>query len=335
MATPQQFFSALESSEALPSIIGCGGAERVLIDDALKIIRKKALKGAMVEFNHDRVSAKEESANDIVNLARQLPTMAKRRLLEVHDSEDIEPNDTLLELLQNPLPETVVLFVYGSKCDVRRKFTKSLSKHGLFAKFDHPNENDMIRWTERRSKMRKLTLSHEATQAIALTVGNDIGLLDRALDKLELLAHDEEITLSLIEKHITNTSVQDAFALGRSVALGDRKSSLIALAKLERDRAAPIQLMGLLAWQLRLVTKARALLDENQGEAQIKKELRLFGANSGAVMRAARQYKLMQHERRLGRLADTDLALKSSAARPWLLMTDLVLRLCPAPKSEN
>lgn len=334
MATPQQFFSVLEN-DILPNIIGCGGAERVLLDDALSIIRRRVLEGAMVEFNHDRVSAKEESANDIVHRARLLPTMAKRRLLEVHDSEDIDPNETLLEFLKNPLPETVVLFVYGPKCDVRRKFTKALSKHGLFAKFDHPNENEMIRWTERRAKARKLKLSHEATQAVALTVGNDIGLLDRALDKLELLALEGEITLAVIEKHITNTSVQDAFALGRSVALGDRKRSLIALAKLEQDRAAPIQLMGLLAWQLRLVTKARALLDENQGEGQIKKELRLFGANSSAVMRAARQYTLMQHERRLGRLADTDLALKSSAARPWLIMTDLVLRLCPPPKARR
>lgn len=323
------FLQTLEEGE-IPSVVAMGGAERIFIDDALAAIRRRVLDGAIAEFNHDRVNAKQQTGDEVVALATTLPTFAPRRLVEVHDADDLDEGTSqkLLRYLEAPLPESVVVFVFRT-LDLRSKLAKALKKAGLLCRFEHPKERDLPDLIRARVRRHRLRLHPDAVQALALTVGTDLGLLERALEKLALVAADREIMLEDISEHVADTHLEDAFRLARAVADLKRVDAIQSLAALERARAVPLQLVGLLGWQLRQLIRARDLVDAGVPTDEIGKTLQAFGPRARALVAAARKLEPAAHQRRLVRLAEVDHALKRSRVDGWLLMQRLILELCP------
>lgn len=347
-ALPDAFFAALEK-DPLPRVIAMGGAERVYVDDALGIVRKVALAGGMADFNHDRTSARERSFNQITSMCRTLPVMAKTRLVEVKDAGQIkEPDfDELMAYLTRPSPETVLVLLFDD-IDLRDKLVKLVDKHALLCRFEHPKERDMPQHVQRRARRHKLRLDGGAVEALAATVGADLTLLERALEKLALVAEEGGpqgplVTAALVEKHIADTHLEDAFAFARAVARQQRGPALAALAALQAAREEPLRIVGLLAWQLRLVARARALLDEGLSAQELGTELSLYGDRLSATLELANKSPFFAerssadargHADRLALLAGADQLLKGTRQPPWLVMTRLVLDLCPAPSPK-
>ena len=79
------------------------------------------------------------------------------------------------------------------------------------------------------------------------------------------------------------------------------------------------------------MAQARGLLDDGKDGSGVSRELNLFGDRAAPVLAAARKFDAARHAQRLVLLADADVALKSSRAPPWLLMTRLVQELTTAP----
>lgn len=329
------FFRAIES-DPLPPVIAMGGEERTLHDDALQIVRRRALEGGLADFNHDRVKAKSAGISAIINAARTLPTMAPRRLVEVEGAEDLG-EDALVPLenyLKAPVPEAVLLFNFG-KLDLRQKVGKLLSKHALTIRFEHPKEREMPRLVQTRARRHELYIDDEVAEALAVTVGTDLGFLERALEKLALVTEGRTVTLEAVSEHVADTHLEDAFAFGAALAASDRALALKRLHALEQNRAAPLQLMGLVAWQLRQVIRARSLLDEGVPPRDVTAQLKAFGPRAQALIAAAKRFEPRSHARRLGRLGFIDQSLKSSRANGWRWMERMVLELCPPQRSRR
>lgn len=326
---PDAFFAILEEQD-LPPVIACGGAERVYLDDAVALVRRRTLSGGLADFNHDRVSARDRSLPEILSLANTLPMMAPRRLVEVRDAEALRDHDldALEAYLAAPARESVLLLLFG-EIDLRAKASKLLDKHALLCRFEHPRERDMPQHVLRRARRHGLKLDRDATDALAATVGADLTLLERALEKLALVAEGGAVSEEQVATHVADTHLEDAFALARAVAAGDRKAALRSLGGLQAAREEPLRLVGLLAWQLRQIARARALLDEGMSTQDIGRELSLFGDRLSAALGAARAAEGAAHAARLSRLAVADRLLKGSRQPPWLIMGRLILDLCP------
>jgi DNA polymerase III subunit delta len=330
-----QFFQRLEGDE-LPPVIAIGGAERAFVADALAVIRQRILDGPMADFNHDRREAKSAPIDEILNLARTLPMMAPKRLVEVHQADDLGEAalDAIKNYLNAPSPEAVLVFVFG-KYDQRQKTAKLLARSAFSMRFDHPRDRDMPDIVMQRGRRHGLKMSGETAQAIALTVGTDIGFLERALEKLILVSDEGKITWEMVSVHVADTHLEDAFAFGRAIALGDRNTALTHLNALILNREAPLKLLGLVAWQLRQVLRARDQLDQRVAPGDITKDLRAYGENASALLRAAKKFDLRIHRKRLSRIAHVDRKLKSSRADSWRWMEQLIFDLCPARAPSN
>lgn len=333
---PDEFLELLEEG-SLPPVVGFGGAERVFVDDALATLRGRVLAGGLADFNHDRTSLKDKRGPEILSLCKTLPVMAKQRLVEVRDADAANEADVeaFAAYLENPNPETVLALVFGD-IDLRDKLPKLLdkAKQAVLCRFDHPKEREMPALVARRAKKLKIRLAPGAADALAVTVGTDLTLLERALEKLQIAIDPAsgDITADDVSKHVADTHLEDAFAFVRAVAVGNREAAARGAAALQAAREEPLRLLGLLAWQLRQVAQARALLDDGKDAAR---ELNLFGDRAGPVLQAARRYDPARHAQRIVLLADADLALKSSRQAPWLLMTRLVQELTTPPPSTT
>ncbi len=326
--SPEAFFAILDSDKPLPPVVACGGAERVFVDDALTSVRARVLSGGLADFNHDRGSARDRRGHDIVAMCKTLPVMAPRRLVEIKDADSLHDADVevLAAYFESPSPETVLMLVFG-EVDLRSKLPKLLdkSKNAVLCRFDHPKERDMPALVLRRAKKLGIKVDGSGADALAMTVGTDLTLLERALEKLAIAVDPgTSITAAAVSTHVADTHLEDAFAFVRAVAVADRKAAVRAAAQLQAAREEPLRLIGLLAWQLRQVAQARAMLDDGRDPAA---ELRLFGDRATPVLKAARSLSPERHARRLVQLAEADVALKSSRQPPWLLMIRLVNEL--------
>lgn len=333
MSDVDRFFQVLEEQDP-PAVIAVGGPERAFVDDTLRVVRERALAGAIVEFNHDRASARDLTCDAVVSLARTLPTMAPRRLVEVHDADALGEGgmERLEAFLAAPVPETVLVFVFG-QMDARGRLVKALKKHKAhLMRFEHPRERDVPALVRMRARRHKLKLGGDAVEAVAVTVGTDLVLLDRALEKLALVAEGREVTLEDVSEHVADTHLEDAFGLVRALAEGNRKAALRTLAALEQNRDEPLRLLGLIAWQLRRSLRARAILDEGGTDADVGNAFNLYPNRARELVSAARKVDRATHERRLLRVAVTDRALKQSRGSAWRWMERLVLELCPEPR---
>lgn len=326
---PDAFLAVVEE-QPLPPVIACGGVERVYVDDVIATVRRRALAGGLADFNFDRVSARDRSFVEVMALANTLPMMAPRRLVEVRDAEALRDHDldALEGYLKAPARETVLLLLFAA-IDLRDKVIKLIDQHALLCRFEHPRERDMPQHVTRRARRHGLTLERGAVDALAATVGADLTLLERALEKLALVADSGAVTAAMVERHVADTHLEDAFALARAVANGDRAAALRSLGALQAAREEPIRLLGLLAWQLRQIARTRALLDEGRGANEIGRELSLYGDRLHSAMSAAKRGDGAGHAARLTRLARADRLLKGSRQPPWLVMHRLVLDLCP------
>jgi DNA polymerase-3 subunit delta len=318
----------------IPRVVAIGGEARVLVDDALVTLRKMVLAGGLADFNHDRLSAKQ-GAEGILAAAMTFPVMSPARLVEVDQADALgEEGLRVLEPYLDKPCETTVLVLKLDHVDLRQKLGKTIEKKATLVRCEHPKERDMPDLVRLRARRFGVSLDDEVALTIALATGTDLGLVDRALEKLALVCIDRPVTIADVSEHVADTHMEDAFAFGGAVARADRRAALQSLAALEKNRAAPLQLIGLVAWQLRQVVKAREMLDDGAGAREVKEALRAFGDRGDVLIGAARRYDLRAHKRRLGRLGAVDQALKSSRAKDNLWLERLVLELCPEERED-
>lgn len=315
---------------SFPSVIALLGDERVLIEEAIVTLRQKVLSG-LADFNHDRVSAKNLSVFQIIDLANSLPIMADRRLVEVHEAESIssENLELLGSYLDSPNPMTVLVFSFQG-IDNRSKIVKMIDTLGIGFKFDHPRLDHMPKIAIDRARHHDLNLDLEIAQLIVMETGTSLLLLERALEKLALVSVNGKVTPDDVGEQVSQMQLQDAFALARAVAVGDRVRAERFLASLELAHEVPLRLVGVLAWQLRQVLKARLLIDQGMADRDIGRELSIYGDRLQPILSTARKWRKEIHVLRLSRLCQLDRELKSSRASSWLWLEKTIMQLCPA-----
>ncbi len=315
-------------TNTFPPVLAVGGAERAFVDEAVEAVRKQVLSSGLADFNHDRLSARSTNLDKILAQANTLPVMASMRLVELHEAEAISADDlvALESYLKSPTKTTVLLFVFD-QLDARQKMPKLLDQFAIVYKFDHPKDDQMHGLIRHRAQRFGLHIDDDAAALLTMTVGADVSMLERALEKLAIAVDGGRVSAREIGLHVTSTRVEDAFLLGRAVVLGDLKQASISLAKLKAAREVPLKLVGMLAWQLRQVLRARVMLDDRKSEQEISKTLVLYGDRLKPVMAAAKKNSTKMFASKLAALCELDLKLKSSRVPGWLWLERVVLQI--------
>src|SRR5436190_21005860 len=118
-----------------------------------------------------------------------MPMMAPKRYVALAAIHKLAAKDqpALVAYLEKPSP-TTVLVLSGEKLDGRTKLGTTLNKMGAVFTFEPPRQQEVAGFVMSRAKKRALKIEPEAARLLADLVGNDVGNLDRALDKVALYA---------------------------------------------------------------------------------------------------------------------------------------------------
>ncbi len=268
----------------------------------------EAVEEGLRAFNVERIYGDDRDvrAARVLDAARTLPLMVPRRIVMVFQAERLlapktesETADRDLELLEeylkDPQPHATVVFVAGT-LDKRRRLVALLIRRASVVECGGVEDVEEARaWVRARIAHEGITVEPAAAALIAELAGPDIARLRGDVDRVLMFAAGrKQITVADVRAVAGPATAQGEFALADFIARGDAGAALRELALVLDEGGAPVLVLGQLAWV------ARAKIPPSRVRAAID-----------AVFR-------------------TDLALKTSAGDPRVLLERLVVELCGA-----
>ncbi len=188
------------------------------------------------------------------------------------------------------------------------------------------------------AKRHNTSLAKSAADALVDMMGDDIGMLDTEIAKLSLyLEPGETIDEELVREVVAGWQGKTVWQITDAIAAGDAAEALRQLDKLMSGGQRPIALLPQIAWSLRRLGMATAVVEHRERcgrKWQLEETLSSAGVNRPAdAKRAKTQLQALGRSRAkqlLPWLLDADLRLKgthSAEGRDRFLLEQLVMKL--------
>jgi len=261
-------------------------------------------------FNVERMYGGELDVQHLLDSARILPMLAPRRVLIVMQAEKVfEPKrqtaetdrdlDALAAYIQAPEPCTTMVFV-ADALDRRRKLAKLLEKHGVVIECGTLGDGgEAVQWIRARVAEHGMAIEPEAAALLVQRAGLDVARLRGEVERACLFAAGRKTITVADAKEVAGAVVSlDDWAMINAMRDGSTAHALRELALMLGEGGVPFAILG----QIRsFVEKLPSI---RQGRA--------FDA-----------------------LLRTDLALKTSAGDPQVLLERLVVELCEGERPRR
>lgn len=306
------------------------GEERLLIDRLVAAIRRKILAGGAAEFNHDQVAGKEAGGGQIVQLARTVPMMGERRLVEVRDAEGLAAKDLeqLLPYVADPVDSTVVIFT-ATKVDGRLKFFKALDKAGYLGRFDPVRGAPLLRFLDAEAKRLGAQLGPGVAELLVELVGGDFLALASAVEKLCLFVGEGGVVdAEQVDSVVAQTRQAVIFELTDAVGEGNMGSALRSLQSLLEAGEPQQRILFMIARQYRLIWRALDALGAGARPGDLAGAIGVPPFVARKIGAQARRFDVQTIHEAHAEIYRADRALKSSRVPRNLILERLVMGLC-------
>jgi DNA polymerase-3 subunit delta len=320
-----------EAKPELPPLVTVlVGSERVLVERAVKALRRFVVGDGPSGFNDDLFQGQGLSAQSVISASRTLPMMASRRLVLVRnlDAMAAAELEALGAYLQKPSPETFLVLV-GEKLDGRGKLAKIAREIGAWFEAEPPRQHEIAQIAEREARARGHRLSAQAAEALSDAIGPDLSALDDALERLSLfVGAGQAIELDHVDRCIAHARIESVWSLVDAVGNRDGKKALTAAASLLGDREPPLKILALVARQLRSVAKMRDALKSGLGPQEAAQKAGVPPFKARDMAQSAKRFDDQKLTRAFALVAEADLALKGSKVPGPRVLERTLLALC-------
>lgn len=248
---------------------------------------------------------------------------ADKRLVIING---LSENKSVWEALPDWLPrvsDETHLVLVEPKPDKRTKTFKDLKKTADVKEFVLLGERDVaaaVSWSIVEANRLGFTLDKNSAQTLVNRVSIDQWQLHNALLKLSVL---DNVNSGVIENIIDASPTENVFNLLDAALRGDSRkvTEMIQVLKQTQD---PYMTFGLLSGQ---VFQLAALATTNKSLSEVASDI---GAHPYALGKLAPHAKKLLRDgvRKIVRdFADADNAMKSSAADPWILIENALIKI--------
>lgn len=216
----------------------------------------------------------------------------------------------------------------GYEPDGRLSLMKAIRKRGEVIEFTAQGQQQLVRWIIRRVEAGGKKIERREAEYLIFNCGELMTRLGNEISKLTHYASGETVTRADIDA-VTDKSMQArVFDLTDALAARDYDAATRAMAELLDQRENPIMLLAMIGRQLRQLLAAKTALENRLGSAWVAE---VCGIGMDFIVRklmdAARGFTTAQLARAVSLCAETDYAMKSSAADDESLLIDLLLEL--------
>ncbi len=312
-------------------------AEDVLLgEEALSLLRARA----RAEGCAERVVLTVEGGFDWESLAaagRSMSLFASRRLLELripNGRPGREGARRLQEFAAHP-PEDTVTLVALPAIDWRARksaWMSALEGGGVLVEARTPAREALPGWLAARLARNGQQTDPQTLEFLADRVEGNLMAAAQEVEKLALAWPAGRLSAEQVRGAVLDVSRHDPSALGLALIAGERERVVRMIDGL-RAEGAPLPLvMWGVAQELRRIAAAQEVLARGGGHAAAMREAAAFREREAPVRRALERIDLRRARRGLRMAAEIDRAAKGLGRRdPWVLLTELALRMSAAP----
>lgn len=336
--TYEQFTQAVRANR-IPPVLVLHGDEGYLVEQAVRQVIAAVVPPEGRDFNLTIVHGRDLKGHELAEQARTLPVFADRRLVVIRNLHEASADqlEAFSSYLDDPVPETFLLCA-AAGIDKRRKFFQKVAQIGEVIEFKRLYENQMPQFIRDRAKEAGRTFTGSALKLFCRRVGNNLAEVMGELEKLVSYAGDREFFEEEdVAAVVSDTRVENVFALTDALGSGETAEALRLLARLLDDGQPPLVILTMLTRHYRQLWKTRELLAQGVPQKDLPRRIGVNPYFLGGLLAQARRCSDMQLREAFPRFLSVDLALKSGGdARAQL--EGLVFALsagAPLPKNEK
>ncbi len=332
-----EFNRKLQSGQIAPLYL-FEGSEKYLRDQVLKKLLEASIDESLRDFNYATISVAQGNLDDALALARQFPMISARRIVVVKGFEAISDDkqlEALKDYLRAPADTTSLVFV-SDALDNRRNISTMLRKTCEVVSFDPLDEREAApKWIRDYVTRAGCYIEPQSPAYLIGMVGVDLLRISTELDKLiSYVGEKGRIGNPEIDELVLNSREHSNFELTDAILDGNKRRALNLLDRIyanasERPETLSLFILGAIASNYRKMLAAKELMRQNASNSEVAKAV---GMPPFAVTRFNERVRKIDSGRILrgiARIAETDVALKTSLATPRLQIEALVCELCP------
>jgi DNA polymerase III subunit delta len=337
LKSQSDFHRRLQNNQISPLYL-FEGTEIYLRSQALKRLTEAAVR----DFNYATISVAQENLDEALAMAREFPMISLRRMVVVTGFEAISDEkqlELLTDYLRAPAETTVLVFV-SEGLDNRRNISTMLRKGCEVVSFG-PMGDAAPDWVCGYARQTGCFMDPAAAAYLVGMVGGDLMRLSNEVDKLTAYVGDNRpITRTEIDELVRYSREHSNFELSDAILDGDRRRALTLLDHIFANPAEPPQtlallILGAIASNYRRMLMAKELMRQGAPNSEVA---RAAGMSPYMVTRFNERVRKIETGRivqGIGRIAQTDIALKSSLGTPRLQLELLICELCPVAKVSD
>ena len=301
-------------------------------EEALERLLDTLLPEGVRELNLDQVRVGERESGSLLASARTMPFLAARRVVLIRGADALskQQEEELLSYLNDPSP-TTCLILAAARLDLRTRLAGALQQKGIVRRFERLGADSMKDQLLEAARVRGKRLSPDAITLLVALAGDDLRQSIYGVEKAALFVGErEEITPQDIEALVGETRARSIFQLTDAVGVKNLEGALRCLGSLLAHGEEPLAILGMVARQIRLLARAKALRDLATPLGEMARTLALPPRVVESLAQQSTSRSWTQLAAAFRSLYRADLAIKTGGTETPAVLHRLVWDLCRA-----
>jgi DNA polymerase-3 subunit delta len=320
--TPSELIKELEKDK-FHSVYYFFGSEDYRIKEAEKFIARRFLPKSLLKTNHTNLSASKQKLGDILSELSVFPMLGENQLFTITDIQALQPKDIekILTLMTPPDPKRIIIMTTpsGKTPQKKSKVLDLLAKRVVAVEFGRISGDDSNKKIRAMLSARKIKIEPEAEQMLVVLGGGNVGGLVQEIEKLiDYSGSAGIITKDAVLAVCSDYQIFKIYELANHVAMKNLDMALGIVNFLLKRGETP---SGIIFW-----------LSEHFIDLYLVKNNKPLPPPKGKMMwkfsKQVNQFSNAQLEEIVNKIAESDIALRSSIKPEQVVIEKLIFDIC-------
>ena len=303
----------------MPIYLICGPSWALINEEVNKITKD--------EINISYFNYIDDELDTILEDAAHLSLFDDKKIIIVKNANvfgsDKSKEDELEKLekyLENPNPNSIIIFCLTEKADERRKVTKIIKDKYTYINLRPMTANELTNKIAREFKEHNLSVDFRTAEYIAASCLNNYDLIWKEIEKIATFYGKEKTAIEYddVVGLIPRTIEENIFRFSDAVIKKEDKKMFELFKDLKRINEEPVVLLNNLAREFRLMYKCYILNKDGLRLKDIASELKLQDWQAEKALKNSYNYRSDDILDKIVQLSDLDIAIKSGKIDKYL-----------------
>ncbi len=332
----EELASRLKASGAqLPKVILLNGNEPLLIEEALDGVRNALREHGFTERLKYQLEAGFDW-NKLTGAGQAMSLFAERRIIEFRVPKALGAPGTkaITEYCQNPAEDDILIILMPALDKRQRsaKWVSAIESVGWLADGYDVSQQQFPAWLKKRLQSRSLRVENGVIELMSEQLEGNVMAAAQEIDKLQVLAKDGAVTLTLVNESLADQARFDVYALTDGCLLGDFTRALRIKSRLQSEGIEPVIVVWALVREIRVLAAIAAGVEQGQNRGMLFKQNRIWNKREPAVNAALNRLSSAAWYDALEHAAHLDQTVKgqrySEVGNVWYQIEQLCAKLC-------